>query len=300
MRVSSRLFLGGFLAALVLATAVSAGAARSGPAAALTVPLPAPGNVTVARLTLAAGTTSGSAPRLALTTRAGLGANVVVAAASSRKPGSKLAVSTVAIVDSTDPGSRPARAKSVTLRLPPGYRLARPMQVAKDVLYQNAAPGFALVGGSSTMLAGANAPKLAPSAIVKDAQLLALERSVPLVDIGLLGLQFVAVQMGQPQGTLSVTFGLNDLPQVNAVELRFPKGIRVTKVSGPPDTDGLPVAGGVQLVASRGFFQEGVSYPFTLELSAAPKRGDFVNVRASVHYFESSLPFIERFVVGQE
>lgn len=289
----------GCFLALFLAVAIPAG--RAGPALTgpVLVPLPSPGNVTVARLNLASNTAGGSVPRLALTTRSGLGADVVVAASVSRKPGSKLAVATVAIVDSTAPGARPSRTRSITLRLPSGFRLLRTAQIANDVLYQNATPGFALVsGGAASILSAARPPKLAPALVVKDAQLLALERSVPLVDMGLLGLQFVAVQFGQPGRTLNVTFGLTALPQVNAVELRFPKGIRVTKVSGPPDTDGLPVTDGVQLIASRGYFQEGVSYSFTLELSSPPKRGDFVSVRASVHYFESSLPFTERFVLG--
>ena len=292
--------LAGSFIALVLAVAIPTGSAGRAIATPLTVPLPSAGNVTVARLALTSNTTTGATPRLVLTTRSGLGGDVVVASSVIRKPGSRLAVATVAIVDSTSTGNRPsARARSITLRLPSGFKLVRPVQIAKDVLYQNASPGFALVtGGSATILTAAHPPRLAPALIVRDAQLLALERSVPLVDVGLLGLKFVAVQMGQPGSTLSVTFGLNDLPQVNAVELRFPPGVRVTKVSGPPDTDGLPIADGVQLIASRGYFQEGMPYAFTLELASPPKRGDFVNVRASVHYFESSMPFVERFILG--
>ena len=239
-------------------------------------------------------------PRLALADRRGLSADVVVAASTVRKPGSRVAVATVAIVDSTAPDAvtRAARARSVTLRLPAAFKL-QAAQVAKDVLYQNALPRFSLVtGGTASILAAANPPKLAPALIVKDAQLLALERSVPLVDVGLLGLQFVAVQLGRPSTTLNVTLGLTGLPQVNAVELRFPHGVRVTSVTAPPNTDGLPVAGKIQLVSSRGYFQEGIAYTFALGLSSSPRRGDFVSVRASIHYFESSLPFTERFLVG--
>jgi hypothetical protein len=289
------------LVSLLLAAAIPAGRAEPAVAAAVAIPLPSPGNVTVARLTLATSTAGGRVPRLALATRSGLSTDVVVAASITRTPGSKVARATVAIVDSTAPGSvRPtARARSVTVRLPAGFRLVQAAQVARDVLYQNALPGFPLVtGGTASILAAAFPPKLAPALIVRDAQLFALERSVPLVDVGLLGLQFVAVQLGQPSTTLNVTFGLTGLPQVNAVEFRFTQGIRVTKVSGPPATSGLPVTRGVQLISSAGFYQGGVSYSFKLELSSPPKRGDFVSVRASVHYFESSLPFTERFVVG--
>jgi len=285
----------------LLAVAIPAGRAEPSLAAAVTIPLPSPGNVTVARLTLAAGTAAAQVPRLTLATRSGLSADVVVAASSTRKPGSKIAVTTVAIIDPIAAGAARAtqRATSVTVRLPAGFSLVQAARVAKDVLYQNTLPGFPLVtGGNASILAGAHPPKLAPAQIVKDAQLFALERSVPLADVGLLGLQFVAVQLGRPSTTLNVSFGLNGLPQVNAVELHFPQAIRVTNVAGPPGTDGLPVTGGVQLIASSGFYQSGVPYSFKLELSSPPKRGDFISVRASVHYFESSLPFTERFVMG--
>ena len=53
----------------------------------------------------------------------------------------------------------------------------------------------------------------------------------------------------------------------------------------------------VQLVASGGFFDQGVPYQFDIVLSAAPKRGEFVTLRASTHYFENSLPFTERFAL---
>jgi hypothetical protein len=72
----------------------------------------------------------------------------------------------------------------------------------------------------------------------------------------------------------------------------------VTRVTASPGTDGLLVNGAAQLIASQGFFQEGVSYSFTLELSRAPRKGEFASVRASTHYFESSLPFTQRFALG--
>ena len=83
-----------------------------------------------------------------------------------------------------------------------------------------------------------------------------------------------------------------------AVDLRLPRSTRVTRVSRSSETDGLPIAGGVQLISSRGYFQEGVAYGYRLELSSPPMRGDYVGVRASVHHVESSLPFTERFLLG--
>jgi hypothetical protein len=260
--------------------------------------------VTVTRLAIKA-TASGVSPvpRLALASRSGIPAGAFVVATVGRDalPGRFLA--TVAIVyPSAQPSpadaSRPARL--VTLRLPAGFSLSRPPQVARDVLYTNPTPSFALAAsGTGSLLAGEAPSKLPITRIVRDAQLLALDRSVPLADMGLLGLQYVAAQI--PRGsttTLPVTIGLSRLGQVNAVELRFPAGIKVTKVIGPPDTDGLLLGNAVRLVASRGFYQEGLAYSFTLQLSRAPRKGEFVTLRASEHYFESSLPFTERFALS--
>jgi len=152
-------------------------------------------------------------------------------------------------------------------------------------------------GGTASLLAGDD-PKLPAATVVRDAQLLALDRSVPLADLGLLRLEAVAVTFGPLGTSLKVSIGLAGLGQVNAVELKFRPGTRVVRTTGPEATDGLPMGSGVQLIASRGFFQDGETYAFTLELSQAPKKGDVVLVRASTHYFESSLPFTERFVLG--
>ena len=114
----------------------------------------------------------------------------------------------------------------------------------------------------------------------------------------LTGAVSVAVTFGPLGTSLKVSIGLSGLGQVNAVELEFRPGTRVVHTTGPEATDGLPMGTGVQLVASRGFFQDGQTYGFTLELNQAPKKGDVVLVRASTHYFESSLPFTERFVLG--
>jgi hypothetical protein len=125
--------------------------------------------------------------------------------------------------------------------------------------------------------------------------LLAFDRNVPLAEGGLLGMQYVAAQLSHPApATLVVTIGLSRLTQVNAVELQFPSGMTVARFTGPTGTDVILKGTAVQLISSRGFFQEGVTYRFTLELSRAPRKGEFATLRASEHYFESSLPFKQR------
>jgi hypothetical protein len=264
------------------------------------IPVPSPGNVTVARLALKA--SSPGTPRLVVANgRRALSAGAMVVATVARSAAPGRFSATVAIVNpKSDVKQAPTSSGVLILVLPPGVSLAGPIQIARNVLYRNAAPPFRLLpGGTASVLASASPPKLPAAQIVRDAQLLAFDRSVPLADMQILGLEYVAVEFG-PLGTAgqTVTIGLSQLAQVNAVELRFPAGTKVTRVSGPPDTDGLPVGSGVQLIASRGFFQEGVSYRFTLELSRPPRKGDSVIVRASTHYFESSLPFTERFLLG--
>lgn len=96
---------------------------------------------------------------------------------------------------------------------------------------------------------------------------------------------------------LPVTIGLSHLSQVNAVELRFPGGVTVARAAGPEGTSTVLARGALQLVASTAFFQEGLPYAFTVELSRALRHGEAVEVRASTHYFESALPFSERFVL---
>jgi hypothetical protein len=264
------------------------------------VPIPTAGNVTVARLALVASTRGASAlPRLTADRR-GLPAGTLVAATVTRgiKAGAFLA--TVAVLRPTPPTgvtSATGSAGFATVRLPAGVKLAGAPQVAADVLYLNAPPSFAFLTGAGSVLAG-KSPKLPPTRIVDDAQALAFDRTVSPVDMGLLRLAFVAAQFGPKSTTLRVTITLSQLTQVNAVELRLAAGTRVAKIGGPPGTDGLPVSNGIQLVASSGFFQAGVANAFTLRLSRAPRKGDALTVRASTHYFESALPFTERFVFG--
>jgi hypothetical protein len=293
-----------FATALLLFASL-AEAAPETPAALPEVSLRAAGNVTVARLTIKSTATSGApgAPRLALATKSGFPAAAFVVASIGRAalPGRFLA--TVAIIDpsttsTTSDGSQPD--KLVTLRLPRGFSLSGAPQVAKDVLYRNPTPPFGLAaGGTGVLLAGEAPSKLPIARIVRDVELLALDRSVPLADVELLGLPYVAAQVPRTRTTtLPVTIGLSRLSQVNAVELRFPAGIKVAKASGPPNTDALLIGNAVRLVASRGFFQEGLPYSFTLQLSRPPKKGEFLTLRASEHYFEGSLPFTERFALS--
>jgi len=96
---------------------------------------------------------------------------------------------------------------------------------------------------------------------------------------------------------MQVKIGIYQLRQINAVELRFPAGTQVSKVAGPPETDAVLMGGTAQLISSQGFFQDGISYTFRFQLNQAPKRGSSVMLRASTHYFESALPFTERFVL---
>jgi hypothetical protein len=274
------------------------------PSALLAIPLPSAANVTVSRLSIKSTTASGvaRAPRLTLASRSGIPPEAFVVATVGRDVNPARFIATVAIVRpsaETSPAQTSGPAKFLTLRLPPGFSLAGPPKVARDVLYMNPTPSFGLTAsGTGSVLAGKSPPRLPVARVVMDAQLLALDRSVPLADMGLLRLPYVAAQFPRTTTTtLRVTIVLSRLNQVNAVELRFPSGLTVAKVTGSPGTDGILLGNAVQLVGSSGFFQEGVAYTFTLELSRAPKEGDFVTLRASTHYFESSLPFTERFAL---
>jgi hypothetical protein len=267
-------------------------------AASAKVPIPSAANLTVARLTLQAGPGAAGAPRL-IVARAGLPREAFVSATVSKAAAPGRFLATVAVIrPEVEPAAKPGQSTgSVSVLVPGHYRLVG-TQVLKDVLYQNAAPGFRLVvGGGASMLAGAS-PRLPVGQIVRDAQLLALDRSVPLADMGLLRLPFVAVQFGPLGATLRLTIGVTGLSPVNAVEVHFPAGIRVTSATGPQGTTTLPMGAAVQFVTTAGSFQDGVAYEFTVGLSQAPRKGDSAIVRASTHYFESALPLIERFVLG--
>lgn len=288
--------LRGAVLALALLPATAA-AGRSGTSTAV-VPLPSPGNLAVARLTLLS--RSSSTPRLTITPRT-LPAGAYVVSATTRTGSGRYAATVVVVVPPpANPRAHSRQQAPVRIRLPAGWTLATAPVVSRDVLYANDPPAFELIrGGTGSVLAGGRSvPRLPIPRLVEDAQQLALDRSIPLADAGLLDLPYVSVRFGRPSRTLQVTIGLTELSQVNAVELRFPPGIKVTRVSGPAATQGLPMGSAVQLIATRGVFENGVPYTFTLDLSAAPRAGDEVGVRASIHYFESSLPFSERFALS--
>jgi hypothetical protein len=173
-------------------------------------------------------------------------------------------------------------------------------QWVNDVLYSNRRPRFSLSsGGVTSVLAGQAFSRLPASALTMDAQLLAFDRPITMAHARVFGLQYIAVAFPRRTGTtLTATIGLAALTQVNAVELRFPAGLSVASVEGQTGTEGLLLGNAVQLISSGRSFREGTLYTFTLHLSRPPARGDAVTVRASEHYFESALPFSERFVLG--
>jgi len=289
--------LAGVVVTLLLGFPSTAGAQRL---AQPQIPLPSRGDVTVARLTLQAAGSPKGVPRLSLAGRGALPARTFAVATTTRSGTSRFAA-TVAIVAPRGDASAPSAeaTKLVTLRLPSGYRLVGAPQVVRNALYTNRLPAFGLLANGTASVLGGAPPLLPLGRIVNDAQLLALDRSVPLAEMGLLGLDFVAVQLTRVGTTgLQATIGTSGLNQVSAVELRFPSGVTVSQVSGSAGTGTLRVGNPVQLVATQGLFQAGIPYHFTFRLSRPLKRGAAITVRASTHYFESSLPFVERFFVG--
>jgi len=267
------------------------------------VPVPSSGNVAVARLVLQAPAGSAAtAPRLAIASRSRLPAEGYAVATVGRATGPGRFAATVAVVrpaSATSPGT-PEPSRSLSLRVPAGWRLVSGPHWVNDVLYVNRRPTFGLLrGGAASVLTGQKPAALPAAAVAADAQLLALDRSIPMSHARVLGLQYVSVAFTKRSGTaLTATIGLSGLTQVNAVELRFPTGVTVKGVEGPAGTEGLLLGNAVQLISSGRTFREGALYSFTLQLSRPPARTDAVTVRASEHYFEGVLPFSERFVVG--
>jgi hypothetical protein len=266
------------------------------------VPLPSAGNVTVARLSIRQATGSGgTVPRLTLANPNALPAGSFAVSGIIRDQRSGLFLATIALIrPATGTSPTPPRSSGtiIGVRLPPGFSQAAPPSVARDVLWMNAPPPFRLIAsGTVASLTASTPPKLPLGRVVDDMQLLALDRSVPAAETGLLGLQYVSAQIGRSGSSIRVTIALSRLSQVNAVELSFPAGVSVRQAAGSDGTDALPMGGRVQLIASRGFFQEGVSYSFVVTLSRALRRGEGIALRASEHYFESSLPIGERFVL---
>ena len=280
---------------LAAAGATSAAPRVAGPVA---VSLPAVGDVTVERLVLQPTVSSSrKAPRLALAGKSAPAGVLVASSVAPTRPSGRF-LATVAVFrpgDATQSG-RPAKAATIAVRIPAAFALVS-RQAAPNVLHQNAPPRFALVsGGTASLLAGDDPAAGGDGRTGRPAACFRSKRAArrrwaagPRVRRGAI------LETGST--TLKVTIGLYLHSQVNAIELRFPAGTTVSKVSGPTGVDALLLGTATQLVASSGPYQDGVPYSFTITLSQPPKKGDFVTVRASAHYFEGSLPFTERFAL---
>jgi hypothetical protein len=258
----------------------------------------------VARLAIVAqGAKAAQLPRLAVSSSGTLPPTVLVLGAVTRDRGQNARFSaTLAVFNRPPPpvppgGSAPApSAKELSIRLPPGYALAG-QQSAANVLYWNRRPDFGLtVGGRAAVLAGTPPPRIAPTRLLADALKLAMDRTVPIADMELLGLRYVSadvVRSGRPT-SYAVTIAVSGSNQINAVELTFPREVQVLRSVGPPRTDVSPSGHVLRLIASDRF-QEAVPYRFTFVLSRPLPSGAAITLRASAHYFESMLPFTERF-----
>jgi hypothetical protein len=239
---------------------------------------------------------------LAIANARAIGRRVLVVDSVARAAQSRFVV-TVASIRGTDGVTEAAASgspKTFTISVPSPFRVVSAPRTATDVLYRNGVPPFPLLsGGTAGILAGDAPGKLPASHLVRDAQLLAFDRAAPLADMGLIGLPYVNAHVPTARTKASVVVGLTGLDQVNALQLQFPASVRVVQVAGPEGTStSIVSARTVQLVASTAFFQEGVPYAFTVTLSRALRRGEQITLRASTHYFESTLPFTERFFLS--
>jgi hypothetical protein len=267
------------------------------------VPVPSAGNVAVARLAIqSSATASSQPPRLRIANPSALpaGALAVATVAPAAAGRFNATIAVVRPAAATAPGQPSGPSRALIIQLPAGSRLVSGPQWVNDVLYTNRRPNFPLSSrGVTSVLAGQAFSRLPASTLTTDAQLLALDRPIPMAHARVFGLQYVAVAFPSRAGPrLTVSVGLAGLTQVNGIELRFPAGLNVASVEGPVGTEGLLLGNAVQLISSGRSFREGSLYTFTLHLSRPPAARDVVTVRASEHYFESALPFSERFGLG--
>jgi hypothetical protein len=303
MVMRARRRLGLALALSILAAEASVGATATSPG---TILLPTPGNVSLARLAIVArGAKAAQLPKLAVSSSGTLPPTVLVLGAVTRDRGQNGRFSaTLAIFNRPPPpappgGSAPAPSpKEISIRLPSGYAFAG-QQSAANVLYWNRRPDFALtVGGRASVLAGTPPPRIAPTRLLADALKLAMDQTVPIADMELIGLEYISAEVARGRSArYVVVIAVSSLNQVNAVQLTFPDGVRVVRAAGPPRSTVLPSASRLQLIVPDRF-QEAVPYRFTFQLSRALSSREFFLLRASTHYFENVLPFTERFYVS--
>jgi hypothetical protein len=298
--VRLRLFLGAFVA-LLLALAPGAQAAVSPQ-----VPLPPLGDVGLASYTIVATSPRAALPpppKLALVRAGTLGDGLLVVSTLARDPGQPRRFSAVLAVvnpEETEGTIPPRGAQPGTLRLrvPPGYALTRRL-VAPSVLFANGRPAFEVPEGARTnVLTGRVPAGTTPAGIVADARSLAFDRYVPAANMDRLGLEFVSLDARRAPSptTLRAAVEVARLMQINALEFRLPAGVAVTRVDAPAGTT-LSTAGNVVQVFARQTFRPGARLELTLELDRPLPAGAAVELRASTHYFESALPFVQRVFV---
>jgi hypothetical protein len=291
-----------FVAVLALGVVPSATSATA-PSTPRPVPLPRSGNISIARLTIVAKAgKKAQVPRLRVTSRGALPAETLVVGGVARDPVKPGRFSgTIALFNrpsSTQPDA--TGPTQVDVQLPSGYVLTG-QDVLANVLYQNNRPVVPVVIPSSVfVLTGAPPPKIMPRRLLSDARKLALDETAPVADIELLGFDYVAASIasiGGSRTSFAVTIAIANLSHVNALQLTFPAGITVVSAAGPPLTGVAPAGKTLQLIASKGLFNEATPYRFTFVLDHAPPRAGSVTLQASTHYFENVLPFTERLYV---
>src|SRR5262249_34327440 len=174
----------GFAIAVTILTA-DASAVGQTIRASTTIPLPAAGKVSVARLVIVAQRAKATRPPRLTVKGAGklppatplLAAVAPPGGAPGRLP-ANLPILRPPPPPPPAPGTRepPAAAKEISVRVPAGYSLTGQGLVA-NVLYQNDLPRFPLgVAGLAFVAAGTPPPRISPSRMLADARKLALDQ----------------------------------------------------------------------------------------------------------------------------
>jgi hypothetical protein len=241
-------------------------------------------------------------PRLRVTSRGSRPAETLVVGGVARDPVKRGRFSgTIALFNRPSSAQPDATAPTrVDIQVPSGYEVTG-QDVVANVLYQNDRPvAPVVIPASVSVLTGTPPPKIVPRRLLIDARRLALDETAPVADIELLGFDYVAadiVRIGGSRTSFAVTVAIANLSHVNALQLTFPTGVTVVSAAGPPFTGVAPAGKTLQLIASKGLFNEATPYRFTFVLDRAPPRAGSVTLQASTHYFENVLPFTERFYV---